>query len=105
MISIYDILNIISTKIKKTFWFLGLHAFSLIIFLVFIGIILGGFVFYKYVFVATNDRPNTAGNILKFDEKKYQNILKELQQNVGEMSSVVIQPASSTKIITPKAEE
>ncbi|MCX6718590.1 MAG: hypothetical protein NTY81_03265 [Candidatus Staskawiczbacteria bacterium] len=79
MKSISDIFKIFGERIKKILWFLGLHAFALILFLIFTGFILGGFIFYKYVFLAEKEASVGAENILKFDEKSYQDVLKELQ--------------------------
>ena len=100
MTSISDILNGIAREIKKIFWFLGLHAFSLIIFLIFIGFVLGGFIFYKYVFLAGLEKPNPTEIILKFDEKKYQDVLKAIQQEESKLENEASQPASSTKNIS-----
>ena len=66
-------------KIKKVLWILGLHAFYLILFFVFIDFIFGGFIFYKYVFLAEKEESEITGNILKFDVKKYQDVLEKLQ--------------------------
>lgn len=76
-----DIIKTLSAQIRKSIWFLGLHAFSLILFLIFIDVILGGFVFYSYVFLAERETPKATGNITKFDLKTYQDVLDELQAN------------------------
>lgn len=74
-----DTLKIFSEKIKKIIWALGLRAFSLILFFILIDLIFGGFIFYKYVFLAQKEEPKAAENILKFDKKSYQGVLSELQ--------------------------
>lgn len=79
MMQLSDLLKIIAGKTKKVIWVLGLNAFSLILVLVFIDLILGGFIFYKYVFLVEKMQPVSAGNIVKFDYKNYQNVLEHLQ--------------------------
>ena len=66
-------------EIKKMIWFLGMHAFIVILFLVLIDIILGGIIFYNYVFLAEQKTPQTHGNALKFDNKTYQEVIEKLQ--------------------------
>lgn len=91
MKSIIDIFRKISTNIKKIVWILGLHAFKLILFFVIIDIVLGGVIFYKYVFLAQTEKVNSAGNVIKFNSRVYQNILKQL--NIEEIN---IEPQSTT---------
>ena len=88
---ISDILKEITTRIKKTFWILGLYAFWVILFFIFINFILGGFVFYKYVFLAESEEPKITETILKFNVGAYQNVMKEIQarEGSGEESSAV----------------
>lgn len=67
-------------KIKNIFWFLGLHAFSLILFLIFIDFIIGSFIFYKYVFLAQKEDPkDNSGIILKFNDRAYDNLLQKIE--------------------------
>jgi len=84
MKSISDILEILKVVTKKVIWVLGLHAFLLILFFVFIEVIWGSFVFYKYAFLTEREAPGVAGEILKFDFKKYQRVLNELQSREQE---------------------
>lgn len=79
-VPVSDIFKTIGTKTKKVLWTLGLHAFLLILILVFIDFIFGGFIFYKYVFLAEREEPKITGSILKFDVKAYQDVLGELQK-------------------------
>lgn len=69
----------IRAKAKKIVWALGLHAFSFIMILVLLGVILGGFIFYKYAFLAERKEPEVSKNVLKFDSKTYQNVLEKMQ--------------------------
>lgn len=73
-----NILKILSARIKKIIWVLGYRAFLIILLFIFIDLILGGFIFYKYVFLAEKQIPNASG-IIKFNDKAYQNVLEELQ--------------------------
>ena len=97
MKSISDILKILTVKTKKILWILGLRAFLLILFLVFIDFIIGSFIFYKYVFLAEKEEPKITKNILKFDDKTYQEVLGELQtrEQSSKGSSIENQPNPS----------
>ncbi len=64
---------------KKILWILGSRAFWVILFFIFIDLILGGLVFYKYVFLAEKEKPAISQKIIKFDEKTYQEVLIKLQ--------------------------
>ncbi len=94
MKSFSDIFKTLVLETKRDLWTMGLHAFSLILFFVFIDFILGGMVFYKYVFLAETQEPNAIEGVLKFDDKTYKKIMTELtakeQENQG--SSVIGQP-------------
>lgn len=79
MESTSDIFKKIAKTCQKIVWFLGLHAFAVIIFIVFIEIIWGVFIFNKYVSSAQNKKQEIVGNIIKLDEAKFQNVLKELE--------------------------
>ena len=97
MKSISDVSKTLAAKTKKILWILGLHAFLLILFLVFVDFILGSFIFYKYVFLAEKEEPKVTENILKFDDKAYQEVLGELQarEQGNEESSAANQPNPS----------
>lgn len=97
MISVSNILNESAARIKKIFWALGLHAFLLILILIFLDFILGGLVFYKYVFLAEMENPAAAGNIIKFNTKTYQEVLLQRQTLEGNsgIPSVTNQPKPS----------
>jgi len=76
---IINIFKALLLKIKKTVWFLGLNAFWLILFIVLFEIVLGGFIFYKYAFLAEKHRPQITGSIIEFNDKAYRDALNELQ--------------------------
>ena len=69
----------LADRIKKTLWILGLRAFWVILFLVAIDLILGGFVMCKYVFLAENESPKISNKVIKFDGAAYQQVLDELK--------------------------
>jgi len=77
-----------SAKFKKFIWNLGLHAFSLILFFIALGLAFGGFIFYQYVFSAQQGQPSITENILKFDSKTYQNVMDAL--HAREASNIVV---------------
>jgi len=74
-----NIFKTIGLKIKKIFWIFALHAFWLILLFILIDLLFGSFIFYKYVFLAESEEGTITEKITKFNEKAYQNILKELQ--------------------------
>lgn len=94
---ISDILKTSAVRIKKILWILGSRAFFLILFFVFLDFILGGFIFYKYVFLAVREESKVAENVLKFDVKTYQEVLGELQarDQSNKESSTASQPNPS----------
>jgi len=73
------ILRALGSWSQKFLWFLGLRAFYVILILIFIDLILGIAVFYKYIFWAENQKSNPPEKIIKFDEKTYQKVLKQLK--------------------------
>jgi len=94
MKSILDIIKIITIKTPKIIWLLSLNAFLLILILVFVDFIIGGLVFYDYVFSADKEQPKITGSIIKFDDETYQKVLGELQardQNSGESQDNISQ--------------
>jgi hypothetical protein len=60
-------------------WVLALNAFWFILLTIFVEVLLGGFLFYKYVVVAEQRTPEVTKNFLKFNEKAYNNVMQELQ--------------------------
>jgi hypothetical protein len=98
MINTSHILKVFNEKIKNIIWTLGLHAFLLILFLVFIDIILGALVFYQYVFLAEQKEPNITQTVLKFDEKTYQDVLSQLQTaEQNSTKSPTVEPINPSK--------
>jgi hypothetical protein len=83
----------LKAKVKKFVWILGLNAFSLILFLVFVDLILGGAIFYNYVFLAKNQEPQITENIVKFDLEAYQQVLEKLP--VQEPDNEIIQQGNN----------
>jgi len=95
MKSASETLKILAVKAKKILWTIGLHAFSLIIFFVFIDFIIGSFIFYKYVFLVERQKPIVTGNIIKFNDKAYQAVLGELRaKEQGDEDPLIIIPPS-----------
>ena len=88
-----DILKITKKKIESVIWFLGLHAFQFILFLIFMSVIIGGLVFYKYVFWVEEESPNINGSsVIKFNKAIYRDVLKRLQID----EPVISQPVTQT---------
>ncbi len=88
MKSVSDLSKTLMKTIIRVVWILGLNAFLLVLILVIVNFIFGGFVFYKYVFLAEKEAPKITENILKFNYKTYYGVLEELrikeQQNSEE---------------------
>ena len=95
MKSMPDLLKKITAKTKEILWILGLHAFLIILLLVFLDIIFGGFILYRYVFLAEKEEPVATGSVIKFDSKSYQDVLEELQAR--EQSAVGFPAASQSE--------
>ena len=94
MKSTSDISKMLIGRIEKTIWFLGLHAFLLILFLVFVDFMLGGFVFYKYVLMAEREEAVVTENIIKFNDTAYNTVLIELQtKEQSNQPPAVVQPS------------
>ena len=80
MKSIFNKLNIPDIemeKIKKIPWILGSYAFSIILILILLNLILGEFLLYKYVISIKIDEPKIVENALKFKYGAYQKVLKK----------------------------
>lgn len=64
---------------KKILWIIGRRAFAVVLILILIDILLGGFLFYKYIFLAEKEKPNVDGAYFRFDDDSYQKILTQWQ--------------------------
>ncbi|MCJ7786674.1 hypothetical protein MUP06_00460 [Patescibacteria group bacterium] len=69
--------NKIKIFFKKLPRILGEKAFLAFLFLLFISLILGGIIFYKYSILAEKAEPRIIEKPLQFKEKVYQEILNE----------------------------
>ena len=67
--------------IRREIWVLGLHAFSFILLLIFIDLLIGCFISYEYVFLADRQAPQITKPVLKFDDKAYKRVLEEIDNN------------------------
>jgi len=73
-----DILEKVNEGAMKIFWFLSIHAFSLILVFVVLDLAFGTVIFYKEIFSAQTALPSATGEIAKFDKVKFQAVLDEL---------------------------
>jgi len=80
MKSASNTLKIISQEFKKIIWNLGFRAFLIILILIFVDFIIGGFVYYQYVLTAEKAEPVLTKSIYKFNDKIYQEVLKQIQE-------------------------
>lgn len=76
-----------SSSVVNFLWILGIHAFAVILFLIFVDFLLGGIVFYNYVFSAEQRAPDAKNNVIKFNDKLYQSVLLNLQNNGQESNT------------------
>jgi len=74
---ISDALKLAPSSAAKAIWSIGKRAFWLSMLLILIDLIIGGLVFYKYVFSAENDKSYLNNPPLQFDEKSYKEILSQ----------------------------
>ena len=58
---------------------MGRNAFLFILIFILLDIIVGEFLFYRYVFLVKNEEPKIVYVVTKFQENLYQSVLKELQ--------------------------
>ncbi len=56
------------------------HSFITILFLFLLSLIVGGFIYYKYVVLVKNKEPQITRKPLQIEEKIYQKILNEWQE-------------------------
>ncbi len=75
-----NILGIKAEKIKKIPWILASHAFLVILFFILFNLILGVFLFYKYVILAETKEQKIARETVKLEYNIYQEVLKEWQK-------------------------
>lgn len=67
-------------KILKRFvWFIGKNSITIFFVLLSWALIIGGFIFYEYSFLAEKLEPQPVTQPLKFKETLYQKILEEWQ--------------------------
>ena len=102
MKSIFNKLNragIEMGKIKKIPWILGSYAFSIILILILLDLILGEFLLYKYVILVEIEKPKIVGNTLKFEYSAYQKVLEEWQTREQKFKESTAEKYSSPFII------
>ena len=66
-------------KIKKIPWILGKNSFLYILIFILIDILIGEFLFYKYVLLIETEEPKIISTSDKFKENIYQSVLEEWQ--------------------------
>lgn len=89
MKSASDITKILSARINKIIWFLGFHAFALILFVIFAELIFGGYIFYKYAFFPEKESPEMAGSVIKFNNESYQGVMMILNAKEPDGDEVI----------------
>ena len=66
-------------NLNAVVWFLGLHLFLFIVFLVIISFGLGALIFYNYFILPGQEEPVVNEKVIKFNLTKYQNVLNQLE--------------------------
>ena len=74
-----NILKIKTDKIKKIPWVLASHAFLIILLFILLNLILGVYLFYKYVILVEIEQQKIAEKDIKFEYNAYQQVLKDSQ--------------------------
>lgn len=77
--SFKELLDRYIKKIKKIPWILGKNAFLYILIFILIDILIGEFLFYKYVLLIETEESKIISIFDKFHENIYQSILEEWQ--------------------------
>lgn len=76
-------MNVNFNKFKEStqiLWILGSKAFWIIIIILLLELLFGGFLFYKYVFLTAQQNSEVISSSYKFKENFYQNIVLSWQQ-------------------------
>ncbi len=92
-------------KLRKIPWILGLSAFWIILLAVFVELIIGGLLFYKYAILVINDEQKTIDYNLKFKTGIYQKVLEEWQKRDQEFMQYQTEQYINPFIITNKTKE
>ncbi len=67
-------------NLKNLPWALGKHAFLTTLTLIFVLLILGSFVFYKYSFLVERKTPEVSKGVLQFEEGVYQEVIEKWEE-------------------------
>lgn len=94
-----DTLNTTIEKIKKIPWILGSFAFSVILLFVLFDLILGEFLFYKYVILVKKEEPVVVESFVKFEHKAYLKIMAERQIKEQKFNDPTIEEFSNPFLI------
>lgn len=76
-------MNVNFNKFKEStqiLWILGSKAFWIIMMILLLELLFGGFLFYKYVFLTAQQNLEVVSSSYKFKENFYQNIVLSWQQ-------------------------
>lgn len=65
---------------KKILWVIGRHAFLVILVLVLMDILYGGFLYYKYAYLSEKEDPKINSVNSKFNADTYQKIIDQWQE-------------------------
>jgi len=77
----------IALGIRKALWFMGEHAFAIVLVLIFLDIVFGGFLVYKYSILAETQKAKIDISSFQFKEGAYQAILGQWEKrdkNLGD---------------------
>lgn len=94
--------------LKRLVWIIGRNAFVVFVILFFLALILGGFIFYKYSFLAEKSEPQITERPLRLEETIYQKILKEWQirqQKFKEAEEKEYPDLFSSRVVTSEETE
>ncbi|MDO8529894.1 MAG: hypothetical protein Q7S10_00565 [bacterium] len=74
--------------VKRIYWWLGVHAFLVLLLLLLASISFGAHLFYKYAFLMNNSNEAEVSIPTKFKESAYRSVLQEWQQREEASNSI-----------------
>lgn len=76
----------VTAVVKKLPCFLALNAFLVILILILVDVLIGGFLFYKYIYLPEKQSPQNNLSQLIFNDKGYRAVLEEWQKRENTFS-------------------
>jgi len=94
----FSFLGINKKKIKKIPWILASYTFLIMLFLILLDFLLGGYVYYRYIVLVKTQEPQVIERTMKFEYNAYAQILKS-----WEAKERIFQKPDDNRYINPFA--